>query len=105
MLKSAWTIEPVRHRLATDSGFVAWALEVLFQRQTASERAGRRTSVLNGQGFNRADSYILSSLARHFQGRGYLTPDQLAVARRRLRKYAGQLSRVAETVRPLMLPR
>ena len=82
--------------LATDAAWAHRAIVVLFQHQTASEQASDVTSVENGVGFTGFDAEILSSFAKQIQRGRTLSPKQLAIAHRKLPKYAAQLVRLAE---------
>lgn len=70
-------------------------LVVVYGFQTEAEKAIQATAEDNGMGFNGVDAEFLSSLAEQYQKRGFLTPKQIAFARRKMVKYAGQLLKVA----------
>jgi hypothetical protein len=82
--------------LATDAAWAHRAIVVLFQQQTASEQASDVTSVENGVGFTGFDAEILSSFAKQIERGRTLSSKQLAIAHRKLPKYAAQLVRLAE---------
>jgi hypothetical protein len=84
-------------RLASSPAFATLALLALFDRQTAGERATRMTMERNGVGFTASDAPVLSSLARRVLCGFILSERQLAVAHKRLPKYAGQLARLAQS--------
>jgi len=83
--------------------WVARALVVIYEKQTADERVCQTTSHSNGVGFNGADARFLSSLAEQvkwwegtpFGKRQHATPlseRQLAIARKKIVKYSRQLA-------------
>lgn len=91
------TKQEILHLLDTRADAVERALQVLYGFQTAGEQSADATVEANGQGFNMMDAPFLSDLARQVirssRPRGQrLSPKQLAVARKRVRKYAGQLA-------------
>jgi hypothetical protein len=71
------------------------ALYVLYQRQTASERAAHVTREDNGVGFNAWDAAFLTDVAERMIEYRRLTPGQRRAVRRALGKYVGQLVRIA----------
>jgi len=81
-------------------------LVAIYERQTADEQSTESTNHLNGVGFNGRDARFGSSLAKQIIGwnntpparRTYRYPlsrTQLEKGRNLLRKYAGQLARIA----------
>lgn len=87
--------------------WVARGLEVIFEHQTADEQTSETTTHHNGVGFNGVDATLLSSFAKQVKAwkatpegaRRFacpLSPRQLELARKKMKKYAGQLARVAE---------
>lgn len=81
---------------------VGRALNVLFDRQTASEQAMESTTQENGIGFTQADGGIGASMAKFYNNRGYLTEKQVNYWLRpnvngvmRIAKYHKQLNEAA----------
>lgn len=68
--------------LETSDKAVARALVVLYERQTADEKATQDTRHDNGRGFRPCDARMGTSMAEFYLRRGYLTPKQLAYWRR-----------------------
>jgi hypothetical protein len=95
--------ESIQVLLAKNDKAVYRALVVLFERQTADEQASENTQLLNGMGFNGRDAGFGTSLAKQVLRwqdglTNYahpLTMPQMNAARKMLRKYAGQLAKVA----------
>lgn len=100
--ESRWTVESMQRRLAKDPVAVERALITLFYQQTQMEVNTESTREDNGVGFNATDAQILTSFTSqilHNRG-GYpdgrrLSPKQMAIATRKIRKYAAQLLRLA----------
>ena len=95
--------ESIAALLVNNDKAVYRALIVLFERQTADERDAGETNHLNGMGFNGRDAGFGTSLAKQVLKwqdglTNYPTPlsmAQMSAARKLLRKYAGQLAKVA----------
>ncbi len=67
-------------------------LLILYRRQTLSEQQDGSSREQNRVGFSKFDAPLLTSIAAWGQRRGFLTPKQVEVVRRRLRKYTRQLN-------------
>ena len=89
----SWTQSEVRDLLLSSKAAQLRALVLLYSWQTDHEKQLGRTGELNGVGFNKVDSELLSSFARGYRNRGYLTPKQYDILARRIPKYAGQVFR------------
>lgn len=89
----------LKERLAQDDRWALRALSVVYANQTAAEQASQQTIEHNGVGFSGPDAEILSSFAQQYQRRGSLSLRQMAVLRRKIPSYAGQVARVADVTR------
>lgn len=98
-------------RLAFFRAALAWqpawayrALVLIFQRQTAEERAAGATILLNGVGFSGVDAEILTSFATQYLDKKarypgtkvWLSPKQEALLGRKMPRYAAQLIALLE---------
>ena len=90
------TIETIRTKLATDDLWVYRGIVAIYHCQTTDEKSTQSTSIDNGMGFNGVDAPFGSSLAVQYLERGSLSTKQTACARKMIRKYAGQLIRIAQ---------
>lgn len=90
----------VRDRLATDDVWVIRALISIYECQTADEQESKTTSHMNGCGFTGLDAQFGSSLAEQAIKRGTLSEKQMVYARKMMKKYAGQLVRIARAKVP-----
>jgi hypothetical protein len=79
------------HMLATEAGWASRAITLLYGFQTATEQEAQATAERNGAGFNGTDAFILSSFAEQIAKGRTLSPKQLAIAYKKLPKYAGQV--------------
>ena len=92
---TTYTKDQIKEMLATRDIAVAKGVLAIYAYQTAVEQAAESTNQDNGVGFNGADAPILSSFAKQLQAGRTLSVKQLAIARRRILKYAGQLCKIA----------
>jgi hypothetical protein len=83
-------------KLASNDAWLMRGVVAIYNCQTADEQSNETTSHDNGIGFNGLDAQILSSFAKQIGQRGFLTPKQIAIARKKMVKYAGQLLRIAQ---------
>lgn len=90
-----WTEDEIRRLVQENDKVLYGALLKLYGEQTKDEQDDGETKHHNGVGFNGADSKFLSSVAEFLKQRGFLTPKQKAVVRRKLVKYNKQLTRLA----------
>lgn len=90
-----WTPDEIVAALNRSDLFVGRAVAALYERQTAYEKDAKVTKEDNKVGFNGVDAEILSSFAEQFKRRGFLTPKQLVIARRKMPKYRKQLAEIA----------
>ena len=89
----------IKENVGNNAAWAQRALVVLFARQTADEQRGEYTEHKNAQGFNAVDAEILSSFAKQVRNGRVLSAKQLAIAYRKLPKYAGQLLEIAQAKR------
>lgn len=96
-----WTATMIKEAIDRNDMDVCSAVVTIYRRQTKAERASGQTGEYNGVGFNKFDAKILSSFAEQIirnkrQGRRYLlSVAQIALARKRIKKYAKQLAKIA----------
>lgn len=91
-----WTIDAMRALLDENDRMVEEAILRIYDFQTEAEQAMGETTVNNGVGFSGCDAEFLSSLAQQIKRSTYpvgrrLSSRQLPYARKKIRKYAGQL--------------
>lgn len=90
-----WNKDNMKDILAKYDDQVCKAIVKIYEYQTADERVCHETKENNGVGFNGADAPIMSSFAEFYMKRGFLSPKQLMIARKKIMKYAGQLANIA----------
>lgn len=98
------TIEQVKYNLENNQKWLERGILAIYRYQTAHEKAVEGTVENNSVGFNGVDGQILSSFAKWIEGGERfgkqpgqcLTVKQLAIASRKMPKYAAQLLRIAQ---------
>jgi hypothetical protein len=94
-MQQTWSLEEIRHKIATNDTWLCRGIIAIYKRQTADEQRNRTTSEPNGFGYNLKDSFIMSTLAEHLLKGFTLSEEQRHIARMRLSKYARQLTKIA----------
>ncbi len=94
-MKTTWTKAEIKEKLETDDKWVTRGIAAIFEKQTYSEQQSDSTNENNGVGFTGVDAKILSSFAKFYNRKGYLSPKQLVYGRKKIKKYAGQLAKIA----------
>lgn len=92
-----YTKEQIQQMLTTNDRAVIRGILAIFNNQTSDEKQSEQTRLNNGIGFNGADAPIMSSFAKQIQQNRPLTDRQMEIARRRMLKYAGQLTMIANS--------
>ncbi len=95
MTDKIWTKIEIRAKLETNDKWLCKGLVAIFNKQTEDEKSAGTTAHDNGIGFNGSDAFILTSFAMQYIERGFLTPKQLVITRKKMLKYAGQLVKIA----------
>lgn len=103
MTKAPWTKEGIVTLLDRRVDAVLRGMEVLYKLQTADEQRAGMAQEHNKVGYSKWDAPFMTSLVQEYRRRGQLTDRQLASARRIVKKYAGQLTKVANG--QLVVPR
>ncbi len=104
---SEWTADQIKVELAAKDIWVTKAVSAIFNYQTDTEQCAEETHEDNGVGFNAVDASILSSFAKQIDRWNTdvnkrfphpLSPRQMEIARKKIKKYAGQLAKIANGV-------
>ena len=93
-----WTKETIREKLKSDPRWILRGSVAIYRFQTDQERASEATLEDNGVGFNGVDAYIMSSFAEQVINGYTLSGKQLAIAQKKIVKYAGQLTKIANGI-------
>jgi len=79
-----------------DDKWLERAILAIWRFQTRDEKRDEATEHNNGVGFNGVDGKFLTSLGNQLNSGRHLSEKQRYVARRKMKKYTGQLLRVIE---------
>ena len=93
--KKEWTVDEIKSLIDTNDIFVIRSLIKLYSYQTDEEQAGDMTSEHNGFGFNSFDAKALSGMTKILTNNFIISKSQVNYARTKLKKYAKQLTRIA----------
>jgi hypothetical protein len=88
--------EFVRHMLETNTVWQKHALMKIYSFQTDTEQCYGTTNEYNYIGFTGADAEILSSFAVQLEQKGYLSPKQMQIVAKKMKKYWKQILTVAD---------
>lgn len=86
----------IQKQLSTNKIWATRALIKIFEFQTKMEQEHEETRETNGVGFTGSDAEILSSFAKQYQTRGFLTPKQMALVFKKMPKYWNQIIKVSD---------
>lgn len=90
-----WEKPQIVELLENNDKFVVNSLLRLYDRQTTDEKAGKQTKEVNKIGFNSYDAPVLSGIAAQVIKSLFISSKQIQFCRRKLMKYAGQLTQIA----------
>lgn len=96
--RTDWKKEEIKALLEQSDKMVMRSIVKIFEKQTEDEQRSEQTTHHNGVGFNGVDGEFMSSLAKQIIERGTLTQKQLEYGRKKIKKYAGQLTKIANGV-------
>ena len=89
-----WTAKEIYKLVMTPEGLKR-AILSLYAKQTYFEKADAQTEIKNGQGFNKPDAGFMSEIATKFLKGQEITIAERRETIRRVQKYIGQLTRIA----------
>jgi len=81
----------LRDKLANSDAWAYHCLEVIYDNQTPLEKGLENTREENGIGFTGVDGEILSSFAKQYASRGFLSSKQMAILKKKTPKYWKQV--------------
>jgi hypothetical protein len=94
----------IAEKIQNDPKWLRAGILAIYKRQTEDEKAAESTDKDNGMGFTGCDAKFGSSLAKKLLAGYTLTINQETAARKMMRKYAGQLLKVAKEKAALTSP-
>lgn len=78
-------------KTASNDAAAKAALLRIYSYQTKEEQATGHTHEYNNKGFNSNDAEILSSFALQLETKGWLSPKQMTIVKKKISKYSNQL--------------
>ena len=90
-----WTIDEIKGLMERNDKMICNALLQVYSLQTSSEQKSGTTKEHNNVGFNGVDAEFLSSCAEFLKRTGYLTIKQMPLVRKKMMKYAKQVTMLA----------
>jgi hypothetical protein len=94
----------IAEKIQTNTKWLHAGILAIYKRQTEDEKQTESTDKDNGMGFTGCDARFGSSLAKKLLAGYTLTINQEIAARKMMRKYAGQLLKVAKEKADLTSP-
>jgi hypothetical protein len=91
-----WTAEEIKHKLETDQKWLERAIVAIYNKQTADEKNSEETKYHNGVGFSGADAHLLTYCAHWILSGKSLSGKYLALAKKKMVKYAKQLETISK---------
>jgi hypothetical protein len=82
----------IEAKMEANEYFLYCCILVLYARQESDEQDVADTHHQNGEGFNKSDAPFLSLVAEQLMKDYPIPPSDVAEARKRMKKYAGQLT-------------
>ena len=86
-----WTPSLIKEQILKSDKALISALLRVYSWQTEAEKYSECTVETNSKGFNGIDAEILSSFAKQWETRGFLSPKQKDIARKKMPKYSRQI--------------
>lgn len=95
MSDKVWTKDEIKALLEERDDAVIRGLLAIWKFQTTTEKDFQETREHNNVGFNAVDAGICSSFVAFYKKAGFLTKNQMVIARKKIMKYSGQLTKIA----------
>jgi hypothetical protein len=84
-------VQALKLKIKSEPSWMLYALRHVFSKQTSDERATDSARWKNKVGFSAFDAEILSSCARQYEQKKFLSEKQIALCLKRVSVYAGQI--------------
>ena len=89
-----WTKDEIKNLLEIHDHAVIRGMKRIYDLQTEDEKENGGTYYNNGVGFSGVDGDIMSSFVKFYNKSGFLSYKQMKIARKKMLKYAGQLTKI-----------
>jgi hypothetical protein len=90
------TIKVFREMLSINDSWAIRGLLRIYENQTTDEQVAETTKYHNNIGFSGAHAEIMSSFAKQYQDKGYLSKKQMQIVHKIIPHYAKQLYNIAK---------
>ena len=90
-----WSKDEIKGLIVNRDDAVIKGMLRIYGLQTESEQVFGDTHENNGVGFSGVDGEIMSSFSEFVNKTGFLTYKQMKIARKKMLKYAGQLTKIS----------
>jgi hypothetical protein len=90
-----YTREQIEAKILTDRKWLERGIVAVFNRQTCDEQVVEHSKYHNLQGFSGPDAKRLTYYAKWILSGKHLSGKHVVVARERMKKYSGQLTKIA----------
>lgn len=87
--------DAIKNQITSNDSHAIKAMLKVYEYQTTDEQELGIVSDYNGVGFVGADAEILTSFCNQYLTKGYLSPKQTEIVRKKIGKYAGQITKHA----------
>ncbi len=95
-----WSKKTIQSLLDTNDVAVIRAMKQIYAKQTEDEQKYQDTHLYNSVGFTGVDANIMSSFTEYYEKYGKLSPKQMVIARKKMKKYWKQLLNVIRETNP-----
>ena len=89
-----WTKDDIKGLIESRDDAVIRGMKRIYDLQTEDEKENGGTYYNNGVGFSGVDGDIMSSFVKFYNKTNFLTFKQMKIARKKMLKYAGQLTKI-----------
>ena len=90
-----WTKDEIKGLIESRDDAVVRGMLRIYDLQTESEKVFADTHAHNGVGFSGGDGEIMSSFVELYNKTNFLSYKQMKIARKKMLKYAGQLTKIS----------
>lgn len=94
-MSKVWIKEDIKNLLIDNDKALLRGIIAIYNFQTEEEKEIETTNYNNGIGYNGFDAEIMSSFAKQIILKGFLSKKQKEIARKKILKYSGQLTKIA----------
>lgn len=86
-----WDKTSIQRLLDSNDTAALKALKIIYDNQTDDEQTTERTKYHNGKGFTGIDAEIMTSIYKWYERKGWVSPKQMRIIRRKVRRYWRQV--------------